>query len=172
MSVCTDQSLVVNLLPDKFVLAEGVAGLSGDRVYRSLFHLLLHGTVQHEEGLAGALLPTQTGQKVEGRGGGGEKDSVQHADYEFNHVKLYGEKVQNGKKLTDLLQNTAAVSLISGTGPGRDLCWLKNTRKTTHNFFSRHVSSLETKNTLSNCERVCVRRSRRVSRTERKQRGV
>lgn len=67
--VCTDQSLVVNLLPDKFVLAEGVAGLSGDRVYRSLFHLLLHGAVQHEEGLAGALLPMQTGQEVKGRVG-------------------------------------------------------------------------------------------------------
>lgn len=61
MCMCTDQSLVVDLLPDEFVLAEGVAGLSSDRVYWSLFHLLLHGTVQHEERLTSTLLATQRG---------------------------------------------------------------------------------------------------------------
>lgn len=63
--MCTDQSLVVNLLPDEFVLAEGVAGLSCDRVYWSLFHLLLHGTVQHEERLTSTLL--ETGKESGGR---------------------------------------------------------------------------------------------------------
>lgn len=65
----TYQSLVVNLLPDEFVLAEGVAGFSGDRVYRPLLHLLLYGTVQHEERLAGTLLEG----KHTGEGGGGQK---------------------------------------------------------------------------------------------------
>ena len=50
------QNLVVNLLSDKFVLAEGVAGLSGDVVDGALLHLLLDGTEQGEEGLAGTLL--------------------------------------------------------------------------------------------------------------------
>lgn len=58
LCMCTDQSLVVDLLPDEFVLAEGVAGLSSDRVYWSLFHLLLHGTVQHKERLTSTLLET------------------------------------------------------------------------------------------------------------------
>lgn len=52
----TDQCFVVNLLPDELVLAEGVARLSCDGVDGSLLHLLLHGTVKHEERLAGALL--------------------------------------------------------------------------------------------------------------------
>lgn len=52
----TYQGLVVNLLPDELVLAEGVAGFSCDRVDRPLLHLLLYGTVEHEERLAGALL--------------------------------------------------------------------------------------------------------------------
>lgn len=54
--VFTDQRFVVNLLPDELILAEGVAGLSCDGVDGSLLHLLLHGTVKHEERLAGALL--------------------------------------------------------------------------------------------------------------------
>lgn len=59
----TDQRFVVNLLPDELVLAEGVAGFSCDGVDGSLLHLLLHGTVKHEQRLPGALL---------GREGGGE----------------------------------------------------------------------------------------------------
>lgn len=55
----TDQCLVVNLLPDEFVLAQRVAGLSCDRVYRTLLHLLLHGTVQHKERLTSTLLETE-----------------------------------------------------------------------------------------------------------------
>lgn len=65
--VRTDQCLVVYLLPDEFILAEGVTGLSGDGVYWSLFHLLLHGTVQHEEGLTSTLLRTQRRWSKEGR---------------------------------------------------------------------------------------------------------
>lgn len=52
----TDQCFVVNLLPDELVLAEGVAGFSCDGVNGSLLHLLLHGTVKHEQRLPGALL--------------------------------------------------------------------------------------------------------------------
>lgn len=52
----TDQCFVVNLLPDELVLAEGVAGFSCDGVDGSLLHLLLHGTVKHEQRLPGALL--------------------------------------------------------------------------------------------------------------------
>lgn len=69
----TYQSLVVNLLPDEFVLAEGVAGFSGDRVYRPLLHLLFYGTVQHEERLAGTLLVgkrTGSGQRKQEDNGG------------------------------------------------------------------------------------------------------
>lgn len=66
----TDQSLVVNLLSDEFVLAKGVAGFSRDRVYWSLFHLLLHGTVQHEERLTSTLLETEMMEEV---GGGRQK---------------------------------------------------------------------------------------------------
>ncbi len=57
MSVCdADQCLVVNLLPDEFVLTEGVSGFSGDGVYRAFFHLLFYSTVQHEERLTCTLL--------------------------------------------------------------------------------------------------------------------
>lgn len=50
------QRLVLNLLPDEFVLTEGVAGLSGDGVYGPLLHLLFDGAEQHEERLASTLL--------------------------------------------------------------------------------------------------------------------
>lgn len=52
----THQCLVLNLLSDEFVLAEGVARLSGDGVYGSLLHLLFDGAEQHEERLASTLL--------------------------------------------------------------------------------------------------------------------
>lgn len=52
----TDQSLVVNLLSDEFILAQRVAGFSCDCIYWPLFHLLLHGTVQHEERFPGTFL--------------------------------------------------------------------------------------------------------------------
>lgn len=58
----TDQCFVVNLLPDEFVLAEGVAGFSCDGINGSLLHLLLDGTVQHEQRLAGALLVREEAQ--------------------------------------------------------------------------------------------------------------
>lgn len=88
----TYQSLVVNLLPDEFVLAEGVAGLSGDRVYRPLLHLLLYGTVEHEERLAGTLLveiPTSSGESTARRwrrteGGGRGGDPNQNKSYSGN----------------------------------------------------------------------------------------
>lgn len=76
----TYQSLVVNLLPDEFVLAQGVAGFSGDRVYRPLLHLLFYGTVQHEKRLAGALLGEQhagSGQRKQSDDGGGQKGETQ-----------------------------------------------------------------------------------------------
>lgn len=69
----TDQCFVVNLLPDELVLAEGVASLSCDGVDGSLLHLLLHGTVKHEERLAGALL-------VGAGGGGGGEERCQRSD--------------------------------------------------------------------------------------------
>lgn len=52
----TDQSFVVNLLSDELVLAEGVAGFSRDGVYGPLLHLLLDGTVKHEQRLPGTFL--------------------------------------------------------------------------------------------------------------------
>lgn len=52
----THQCLVFNLLADEFVFTEGIAGLSCDGVYGSLFHLLFDGTEQHEERLASTLL--------------------------------------------------------------------------------------------------------------------
>lgn len=52
----THQRLVFNLLPDEFILAEGISRLSSDGVYGPLFHLLFDGTEQHEERLAGTLL--------------------------------------------------------------------------------------------------------------------
>lgn len=61
----TDQCFVVNLLPDELVLAEGVAGFSCDGVYGSLLHLLLDGTVKHEQRLPGTLLVRE---KTERRG--------------------------------------------------------------------------------------------------------
>lgn len=52
----THQSLVVDLLPDELVLAQGVAGLTGDGIDGALLHLLLDGAVQHEERLPRAFL--------------------------------------------------------------------------------------------------------------------
>ena len=72
----TDQGLVVDLLPDELVLAEGVAGLSGDGVYRTLLHLLLHGTVEHEQRLPGTLLL-----------GGGRRERKRNRDREREKVK-------------------------------------------------------------------------------------
>lgn len=63
----TDQSFVVNLLSDKFILAQRVAGFSCDAVNRPLFHLLLHGAVQHEERLTGTFLRRKNGGKSEKR---------------------------------------------------------------------------------------------------------
>lgn len=55
MCVCY-QLFVVDLLSDEFVFTQRIASFSCDGVDRSFLHLLLYGTVQHEERLAGTLL--------------------------------------------------------------------------------------------------------------------
>lgn len=60
----TNQSFVVDLLSDEFVLAERVAGFTGDSVYWSFFHLLFYGTIQHKERFTSTLLYTQKRQSV------------------------------------------------------------------------------------------------------------
>lgn len=61
MRVCdADQRLVVDLLPDEFVFAEGVSGLAGDGVYWTFFHLLFYSTVEHKQRLASTLLHRET----------------------------------------------------------------------------------------------------------------
>lgn len=95
--MCTDQSLVVNLLPDEFVFAEGVAGLSSDGVYWSLFHLLLHGTVQHEERLTSTLLET-------GRGNRRKRETVEAKDQRRTDEK----RRQRGERQTVKMQSMNA----------------------------------------------------------------
>lgn len=56
----TDQCFVVDLLPDELVLTERVAGLSCNGINGSLLHLLLDGTVEHEQRLPGTLLQRGT----------------------------------------------------------------------------------------------------------------
>lgn len=53
------QGLVVDLLPDKLVLTQRIAGLPRDGVDGPLLHLLLDGTEQREEGLPSTLLVTE-----------------------------------------------------------------------------------------------------------------
>lgn len=67
----THQRLVLDLLSDELVLAEGIARLSGDGVYGSLLHLLFDGTEQHEERLASTLLFVLEGSPEGGGGGKG-----------------------------------------------------------------------------------------------------
>lgn len=52
----TYQGFVLDLLADELVLAQGIAGLSGDGVDGPLLHLLLDGAVQHEQRLPGTIL--------------------------------------------------------------------------------------------------------------------
>lgn len=52
----THQGLVVDLLPDELVLAQGVPGLPSDGVDGTLLHLLLDGTEKGEERLPSTLL--------------------------------------------------------------------------------------------------------------------
>lgn len=54
--IVTYQGFVFYLLADEFVFTEGVARLSSDGVDGSLFHLLLDGTVQHEQWFSGTVL--------------------------------------------------------------------------------------------------------------------
>lgn len=61
----THQSLVLNLLPDQLVLAEGVTGFSCDGINRTFLHLLLDGAVEHEERLSGTFLHKETGSKAD-----------------------------------------------------------------------------------------------------------
>lgn len=65
----TDQGFVVNLLPDELVLTQGVTSFSRDGVDGSLLHLLLDGTVKHEQRLPGTLLvgEAETRRQVTGR---------------------------------------------------------------------------------------------------------
>ena len=51
--------LDVKVLPQQFLLGEGVSGLSGDDVHRPLLQLLLDGTVEDEQGLPRMLLRGQ-----------------------------------------------------------------------------------------------------------------
>lgn len=55
----TDQCFVVNLLSDELVLTKRIAGLSCDGVNGALLHLLLDGTVQHEQRFSRTLLHKQ-----------------------------------------------------------------------------------------------------------------
>lgn len=55
----THQSLVLNLLSDQLVLTEGVTGFSCDGINRTFLHLLLDGTVEHEERLSSTFLPNK-----------------------------------------------------------------------------------------------------------------
>ena len=56
------QGLVLDLLPDELVLAQGVAGLARDGIDGALLHLLLDGAVQHEERLPRTLLWAEAGR--------------------------------------------------------------------------------------------------------------
>jgi len=60
----THQGLVLNLLPDQLVLTERIAGFPRDGVDWALLHLLLDGTVQHEEWLSGTFLHKETGGEI------------------------------------------------------------------------------------------------------------
>lgn len=85
----TDQCFVVNLLPDEFVLAEGVAGFSCDGVNGSLLHLLLDGTVQHEQRLAGTLLVRGEAQ--------GQELSAAPAERDFPQAAIISRLSREGK---------------------------------------------------------------------------
>ena len=60
----THQSLVLNLLPNQLVLTEGVTGFSCDGINRTFLHLLLDGTVEHEERLSSTFLHNETDSKT------------------------------------------------------------------------------------------------------------
>lgn len=61
----TDQSFVVNLLSDEFILTEGIAGFACDCIYWPFFHLLLHSTVKHEERLTSTFLKKKPPKNIE-----------------------------------------------------------------------------------------------------------
>lgn len=63
------QLFVVDLLSDEFVFTERITSFSGDGVNRSLLHLLLYGTIQHEERLARTLLKDRKRGGNEGKEG-------------------------------------------------------------------------------------------------------
>lgn len=63
------QLFVVDLLSDEFVFTERITSFSGDGVNRSLLHLLLYGTIQHEERLARTLLKDRRRGGSEGKEG-------------------------------------------------------------------------------------------------------
>ena len=54
-SVCVAH-LDVEVLPQQFLLGEGVSGLPGDDIHWSLLQLLLDGAVEDEQGLPRVLL--------------------------------------------------------------------------------------------------------------------
>lgn len=63
-TVITHQSLVLNLLPDQLVLTKGVTSFSCDGINRAFLHLLLDGTVEHEERFPSTFLHNETGSKT------------------------------------------------------------------------------------------------------------
>lgn len=60
----THQSLVLNLLSNQLILTEGVTGFSCDGINRTFLHLLLDGTVEHEEWLSSTFLPNETDSRT------------------------------------------------------------------------------------------------------------
>lgn len=65
----THQGLVLDLLPDEFVLAQGVPRLARDGIDGALLHLLLDGTVEHEQGLPSTFLhERRTPELTQGEG--------------------------------------------------------------------------------------------------------
>lgn len=60
----THQSLVLNLLPDQLVLAKGVTSFSCNGINWAFLHLLLDGTVEHEEWFPSTFLHNETDSKT------------------------------------------------------------------------------------------------------------
>lgn len=109
----TDQRLIVDLLSDQFVLAEGVTGFSGDRVDRPFLHLLLHGTVQHEQRLASTLLQTRTG------GGGGSKKNIKPRPQVEGHRSSSN---MNRERLDVKLHRNVTTQVQSSRARGANVC--------------------------------------------------
>lgn len=121
MFLSTDQGLVVNLLSDEFILAQRVAGFSCDCIYWPLFHLLLHGTVQHEERFPSTFLQKvrhavvlwsrkEKWQKVIWRKG--EKDILYKVKTEHWTVQELSKQKHSSKKCIAFQSNSSIIFLI------------------------------------------------------------